>query len=756
MTLIDTLTVEGAAKGMVQARAAHELQDQEVVWLQDAFVNQPGLIQRRGGLTTSGASGFALGNNLDGRAPSAICSVYDPSGSLRIAVLYWKSVGAPAWELWAAVYDQNFTFIQKHYICGASSAFIKSGNPIVLSTAQATDGSVLIYGGEDYTKTANGFLARWWGGCPTTSILNNGSVGGTITTTINSVTATGLAADIAKLNPGTVLVGLGVVRSVDSSTSITLTQPATVTGSTAVIYAFADSLAVARSRGEISCAVASPGTITGYGTKFTEASWNATHEVAGQKLQFVDPIDGTLIATAVTSPTVAAAVNDTVMNANVVKNKSLAAYLYWELDSASGKRWGAVTSQRGRYPQELRGGLSTSYNGWQFFLNEADSIPASAQTAAPGGTSRVRIAGPNNPEVFDHSQADGDWFPVTSTVQNDPDGIAIMSGRNSVVIGKSKETFAVLGSSPDDFHLTKIADDGVLTCEAITRYGGDVIWLGRNGVWRFNGSSAPENIVLNTLGQYWQTIVANLNGQAASWDANGYPTYQARCFVFRDHLFINLVGAAGQFYNDSGSGNRRGSGLTQQQMVIYLPTGAVSFLTNFNFQGYIAGAAPSLQGDGVILFAQDASTSHFAILASSLFKNGNVSVDAFMTQNNTATMVDGVGPWFYMQSRLIAPQDGLLRKAWKQLAFQIRLSSAAKCWISTVSGLSQTITVVPTELVGVTGSGIFGTYKAQKLKFNLRDQYASFLIYEDKANRPTNLILGAWQWGYKLARRGSV
>ena len=179
MPLLQTTTAEGALKGMVTARAPHELEDQEVAYLQDAIINQPGFVSRRGAITGTTAITAA---NVDSQRPIAICPVTDPAGVQKIGVFYLKDTGT-ATEVWVAVFTTALAFIQKHIIVSALNTIISypQKNTFV-QVVPAVDGSVIISVRHRYDRQiATGIISpsapwathrilKWYGGCPPTSM----------------------------------------------------------------------------------------------------------------------------------------------------------------------------------------------------------------------------------------------------------------------------------------------------------------------------------------------------------------------------------------------------------------------------------------------------------------------------------------------------------------------------------------------------------------------------------------------------------
>lgn len=751
MPLLQTTTAEGALKGMVLARAPHELAEQEAAYLQDCIINQPGFVSRRGAITGTTAITAA---NLDSQRPAAVCTVTDPSGVQKIGVVYLKDTGT-SYEFWLSVFTTGLTFIQKHFMVAsfASSAVYPTRAWMVQCTP-GIDGSIIINIRSRYDRitsqaavspTAAHRTLRWYGGCPTTSQTSTPSTA-TITATQNSTTVTGAAAEIAKISfPGTVVNGLGVVATVVSTTQVELMFPAPkAIAAVATAYYVIDNLPVARARGRISCTSGVLAAITGYGTKFTEVSDRATVTPSGG-WDIYDPTTMKLVAQLNTNIIPFSSDTLAAVPTAVLASMSLKNYLLYAANNISFTWYNRfINASSGDTPRATKGSWWTTYKGLNISFNGLVETSSGSDAGDANTTSRMYVHGPRFPEIMDHSVSDGDWGDVVATRPGDPDGIACQGGNNTVILCKAQETFAVHGDDPSNFVIDKIADDGALTFESVTSYKGNPIWMGKNGIWMYDGVNEPENIIENTLGSRWQTLVDAFDGTSVTGDSSNYPLNQARCFVYKDYLFVNVTntGLINTIFTD---GTSRISNTLQ--LCIYMPTRAVSFLTNFNFQGYV-----KIGKNGYVLLPQSGSTTHHWFAVEGLFTQGAATTDVILTANSydSGVLSTSVGPWFHMESRKFDGGDGLWKKNWKQLAIEFNESSTKRMWLETVAGLN---TAGVRALLPFTGTGSF---LAARVKFRTRNQYMSFRLYEDIANRPATLILGAWQWGYKFARRGAV
>lgn len=759
MPLLQTTTAEGALKGMILGRAPHELQDQEVAYLQDALIHRPGFVDRRGAI--NGA--LSLGTNLSSKRPAGICTCYDPQGNLRVMVLYWRIVGT-YYALCGAVYSSSLTLLGNNVVSAVGTlahTVTPPTNPgrVVLCTP-SIDGGVLISAADGYGPQAWQSVVHWWGGYgPSLVDTAVGSV--TLTTTAESALFTGTTGEIAKLKPGVVVYNAGIVKEITSTTagSFISPNPNNFTGASTFNYGVTQHVGVVRTRGKISTspsASAGTGEVTGYGTRWKEATSDSDANPSWWIIR--NPTDGSIIGASAGSGV--DILSDTrAIYGSVFGNRSMVPY--WLFTYMGANPSGAFRAKGARpfaLPvqsddlgdvQFMRGWVTSNFRNYNLYANSCEdySRPMSL-TGTAKGTGRTWIGGPTRHDEFDHSHDDGNFFDVVSAGSGDSYAVAAMGGAAAHVTCKARETFALTGDDTDNFVPAKISDDGALSANAITRWQGSVIWLGRDGIWKYDGNGAPVNLVAESLGPEWAVRVAAFQTEGGGQDADGYPLNQAHCFVFRDHLFVNITntGSTHKVYTD---GVARTS--NTMQLMIYLPSNALSFLTNFNFVGYTPGWPPNAQQEGYVTLVQEGSTTHYLYPMSNFFTQGTTS-DGILTfaSYNSGTLGTSVGPWFHLESRKFDAGDGLWKKSWKQLAIEFNETLSKRMFLETVSGLNTTGVRAALPFTGT------GAFLAARVKFRSRDQYMSFRLYEDINNRPATLRLGAWQWAYKFARRGAV
>lgn len=763
MPLTRTATTEGAARGVVTVRAPHELTDNEVAWLQDGLVNQAGLIVRRNGIPAVGTFNKQVVTNAAGTArPVGVVSTYDPTGTLRIGILYidsWTSGTA----LWMSVYNNAYTFIQRHVVCQLTmdGLFTTGGLANVFSFAPLNDGGVAIYGADGLGVGAAGGLGIWYGGATATSSGTLGffSLANTISLVRNSAAVTGSAADVAKLTPGMIIYSVGVVRSVDSATTFSLIKP--YHGATNAAFAATTGISMApnvyNTAGLVSSVAA--GNLTGYGTKFKSMVDNTVGSSLGAYSGvMVSEMDDKVIA----DVTWGATTTDTQFTtATVAKNSSLEPHRLFVTvnDSPFGvyrqaQRQGLFT------PQKNLGGLVTSWKSYQIWANCAQYTTALAGYGIPPMSGRFWIGGPTYPYEVDQSRSGGSWDDLPSAHLVDTDITAVGATNNGVVFCKRKTTYFLSGIAAD-YQLDKLLDDGSLGPQSICNYKGGVIWCGKNGVYFFDGTGEPENLIEdNILPTYRSMVSAFLPGDntADAIDASQAKNV-VRVFVHLDHLFISLGGNVifGTVYNGNASTLQQ-----SQTIVMYLPNRACNFWSNFRISGFLPPT--NIDPSGYVLLISSTNTYHLINLDSIIDPD---SVQAGRRNDNFTVKTCSTGgttPSFYMETKKYDLGDALNRKVWKGLAIEAMVSNfvfpaagTAVLKVDYVVGLNTAGSALATSFPDTTPAlAQLPQFKAMRIKARARNQFLGYRIYEDPSNKPIYLQIGAWQMIYKPGRPGAI
>jgi hypothetical protein len=541
MATLQVETFDGLPGGMNLAQPAHTLEDFEARYLQDVLLDYPGLVRRRGPVRA--AAGFPTFT----KKGCGIVGTITPAGNYRVGVLVGDNSTGQFQMLSddfasAVAIPWNGTLPQDPYpIVDAKPALF--GGVVIGTSSQ--------YNAASPTQT----LAFWRGGNkPDYST-------GTISFTLGSRTVTGSGtAWLANISSGMYIFAntsdtsrgnftntlIGVVKSVDSNTQLTLLDPSPYTSTgQAYLATSIRGLQYRIMKGRITTSTSST-TVTGANTKFLSqgmnvGTWNIyrASDMAwvGRVATVNNEISVTLAANA------ALALNNE-------KYVALRGDGNWSLSTMGS--------------DNKVGFLSAFYAGRQWYANNGRALTR---------TSRVWFSDTGDPEGLDLSAFDGDFFDVSSSVGTDTPIKALVPAYNGLVIIKENETFAITGSSPTTFTLKKIHDDGTLSGMSAQPYGGGVIWAGVDGIFFYDGINVT-NLTENKLGDYYKNAVRNM-------DPN---TFRMWAMVVRGHYMLYVENMSPNVGVQKGALSYTPSALT---IVINLNTRAFSLFTNVAIRGFV-------------------------------------------------------------------------------------------------------------------------------------------------------------------------
>lgn len=714
-------TFEGVPSGMNLALPAQEIQDTEARYLQDILLDYPGIVRRRGPVQRiSNLPIFAT-------PVSALVQTLDPLGNSRIAVLRGDNVNG-----FFSVIAPSLTTAVDLAWNGAMPTSPPANPYRVVDSKQALGGGALV--GSTSAYSANGpvqTLAFWKGG-----YLANYTTG-TITGARNSATITGAGTSwLANAVAGMFLFAntddpftntyIGTIKSVDSNTQITLEKP-----SPYPITAKAYTIQSIRgwqprvTKGRITSATGST-TVTGSNTKFKTqkldtGTWNLYRASDLNWIGKVTTVNNDV------SITLAA-------NATIALNNERFIALRGDGD------WSISTQA---VADAKMGFLNAGYANRQWYANNGQRFEL---------TSRVWFSDTNDPEAVDLSPYDGDFIDILSSSGVNSPIKAIVPAYNSLLVFKENETFGIFGSSPTQFSVKKIDDDGTLSGMSCQPYGGGVLWAGRSGIHFFDGIQA-ENLTATKLGDYYKNMVRSFD-----------PTkYRMWSMIQRDHYFLFIESATPSVGVTKGSVSVTPNKLT---IVLNMISRAITVFTNFSIRGAIQ--LPSDVGEEV-WYVVNSNTQGFICRGADLFD----------TEGNDAIACDGgtAGPDFYFESKKYAFGDSMRKKLMKQLMMNY-LVQGDSLKIDTVLGLNNVgqtsistfpVTVLSWDQLGTTvpnwdqvpgnfptwDSVINSVFQPKRIKFLKRTQNFAFRIYQ-KSSGVTRVKLGPFALGYKLQRVGRI
>lgn len=802
MAAIQTQTFEGMSGGMNVAVPANQVSDAEARYIQDCLLDYPGLTRRRGPLAQiPGTPTFPT-------PVTGIVQTLDPTGSNRLAVLRGDTVNG---------YLSTLNATLSSYVDLPWNGALPSNPPtnpyrIVDSKASITGG---VWIGTSSQYNANGpvqSLALWRGA----SLADYAT--GTVTATRGSTTVTGAGTLwLANVTPGSFLFAstddggtlayIGVVKSVDSNTQLTLgvgsLYALTVkVYKTTSIRGFAPRVNV----GRITCATGSP-TVTGANTKFLSQGvnsgvWdlyrNSDYTWIGRVSVVNTEIGITLAANA------AIALN----NERYIAFRQNADYNLTTMSVADRKV----------------GFLNAVYAERQWFANLGQRFEL---------TPRIWFSDPSDPETVDMSPFDGNFVDVGSSRGVNSPIKALMPAYNALVVFKENETFGVFGSSPTQFEVRKIEDDGTLGGMSAQPYGGGVIWAGREGIHFFDGIQA-ENISQPKLGDFYKNLIRGFDPT----------TYRMWSMMMRDHYFLFIESATPNIAVIKGATSTTATKMT---IVVNMNTKAFTILTNVNIrgsvvmpadtgeetwfvvnsgtQGYlgdagtffdtygndtlvpdglgalgavtvtiaspgvftrvahglVAGDKVYLETTGTLPTGLVQDTQYF-VLATGLTADtfqlsptaAGAAINTSGAQSGTHTILRwSFAPDFFIESKKYNAGDSMRLKLFKMLAINY-LAQGDALKVDTIVGLNNIGRTAKTELLatvfiwdnlqaqygtwdnlGVTGSTwdllISSVFKPKRIKFLKRTQNFAFRIYQ-KSSNVTHVQVGPFDLAYKYQR----
>jgi hypothetical protein len=703
------------------AVAPQQLDDTECEYAQDWLFDLLGIIRMRGPVMPK--PGFTT----IPQPASGIAQTIDPNGVSRYAVL------------WGDTTQSNFGVLSSDFSSRVDipwNGYLPTtppGNPYYMVDAKAS------LGGGTWVGTSSAYdasgpnqtLAYWRGGNKADYSTGTATVarGAVNVTGAGTVWAGNVVAGeflFASTDDGYTMTYVGVVQSVNSSTSITLVDPSpypitTKAYKTTSIRGFCPRYGTGRittSTGSVQ--------VNGGATKFKTQGidsgvWNIYRASdwtwVGKVASVVSDIQVTLTANA------AIAMN----NEHYI---ALRADGDWSINTA------AVANRK-------VGFLNASYAGRQWYANNGQKFAF---------TTQIWFSDPNDPELVDLSPYDGQFIPIGSTTGANTPIKAIMPSYNCLVVIKDNETYGIFGSSPSNFAAKKIEDDGTLGGMSVQPYGGGVIWAGRDGIYFYDGVKA-NNMTKEKLGIYYKQAIRSFD-----------PTkYRLWSMIARNHYFLFFESVAPPYATVRGIASTTP---TTYCIVLNMETGAFTTATNVGIRGSII--LPASSGQTTWYIVNDATTGYICD-SSDLFDS---------TGRDTITSLGATpGPSPYIVSKKFKANDSLRLKLWKQLATNY-LAAGGPLKIDTIVGLNdigvtnttmlpatvytwdQITRIAPTwnalaQLYPTWDSVVNSVFKPKRIKFLKRTQNLAFRIYSAD-NNITQAVLGPYQLGYKFQRPGRI
>ena len=722
---IDLEPLPAPIDGINQKDDPEHIADTEALWLQDAILDTPGRIRRRGPLTDVGWD--------SGNANSPVSAQVSVSGAETeyVCLLCQKTIGNGV-AVGLAVNVPGFG----------------SSNDILL-TAEGSSAFPAIYGWQSVDK--NGRIlntwtskldvhagaseaahtnAFWYSGSSTNAVTPSGTpvVGSGKGTTA----VTGGSAFDSELVPGTYLYNkvssvqafIGVIKSIESASALTLEKGAqAVHGGTGNMIGYATKpFMLKHGKGRITTNTTSD-IVQGVGTKFLGAIGSV---YADTEWELYRRSDGVLIG-AVESSGIKSNVK-LVLTGNAAIGMVNEEYIAVPSlkDAAVGMLSVDVATQ------VMPGVVTTPWRGRFWYMN-SPNVERLQLFNDYDLTSRVMFSSLDDPEDLDWSQ-DGDWFDLASNIAGNDPILAAQGTDRALLIFKREEVVAVTGRTPSEFTPDVVLNDGLLHPSAVAPYKEGCVWAGKNDVYYFNGETI-EGLVKKQLGDSWSKLVQNI----VASDANVHYDKAAVVVVERDHAFI---------YLDNADPERdvvkvaSAENLNQLTLVVNLLTGAISTWKNAAFRDS---------------FSFNTSTGRKSYVVGYDTANGVaggdplvIDIDAAFTGTGAedSDFMEGMakGPDFYWETKRWSGPSEFLKKRVKRLRQQ---------FLSVTQGITAEV-VTGKDRGNITGVAI-GTLAASStfthqdiLLSTTLDEWIGFRFYE--VSGVTNASLGESLLFFKTQR----
>ena len=549
----------GAPEGLNQAMPATTLPDTYVRWAQDALFDQVGTIRRRGpfgliSLNDSTGANESQPTPVTSSTAERVLGTVGTKNPLGVQVLALfvhnnavdavdpssRATIAEAIKVYA--YDSSYRTKSKSTIrtFAATDADFTCDSTAIFYSTPALGGGAWISIVDDYipaSSTNAQTLVYWRGGVgkEATAGIASCTIGVTGATVHSTYTdqITNAGAVFGDITSGMFafdVVGgedyyLGVVKSVDSTSAITLEKKALRTALGATDEA--DSNTTSRTirftntrpyihnhgRGLITCAVpANNGAFTsGNEGGSGEGHWKSAGLGPTTGWALYKANDHTWIGNVKTIVNNASGTFNTLHNAaltNGVTNEEYVAYPVSYTMSAN-----AQASVAQRSITKFTGVFAATYQGYQWYAN--------CGVGAKGN--RVVFSASHNPESVDLSAdaADSIEVPGTKAIR----GIASSSA--GLLVFTADKTFIIRGNERNNFSLEELYPEGCLCTSSIVEYGGGVFWVSKSGFLLYDGGSV-RLLTKDNLGVFYTDSIKN-------FDASVDRVYS---FFYKNYLFV--------------------------------------------------------------------------------------------------------------------------------------------------------------------------------------------------------------------------
>ncbi len=835
----------GAVEGMNQAAPGTLIPDTFIRWSQDVLFDRAGLIRRRGPFSSSLSSIYNPDTVSNNEKVLNVVSCLNPLNERIIAVIvYSETSTGTVQNTKVYYYKKSGSAYSKQSGVSSLEAFLSKTSVDAKAAlgGGAWLGVIEQYGVSTTTAGERQALYYWRGGCGTEGTKTSGSI--TVTsTTIPISNTSGLTSGMfvyADTNKY-----IGVIKNVTTNTSITLEKlpfrQTAFTGS-GITLTFKNIRPYMHRHGR------------GLITK-TDADGSGAHDIISGDIGTSS--EGHFAAANINGYNLYRAsdnawigdVTSVYSNDSTKANKTLTIGSTHGAFSMSADEYIAVYHAAEASPLAADGRTAFSAADNKAFTGVFTATYAGLQWFGCMGVSeesnRIVFSASHDPEAVDLSKdaADSIIIPGIQKMR----GIA--SSNSGLVVLMEDKIYLIRGNTRASFSLELLFPEGCICNSSIIETGGGVVWASRAGILYYDGATV-RNLTSNNLGVYYSDGVTSFDPDAdtchgfmyrdyvffhfTKWSSDYKmtryePVYAvggewASSVVEDNNTIVDAASVAGAGLAGQSWQNFVGDNLTWEDIgvnvneplgwdyeeetstsitfAIYMPTGAITTLSNFPFSGATFDDG-SLGLNALVGVTREATNA----------SNGNrvdlYNIDTMLdsgTDGEDHALSDGAprrGPDMYMQTKHYTVGDPILKKWFQRLMLNLLLERGAvrvdfidaedkdtfdvynlkhRNWeVFIEKGLTWDlveVSVLPKITSPASSSWsnlasenytwltlLFADYERQTKRFSLRQPTLGFRLYQLNnyrepyqtiATKPQRIQADAWNIGYKPLRGGRL
>ena len=717
----------GAVEGMNQAAPGTLIPDSFVRWSQDVLFDRAGLVRRRGpfGSALAANSIVATSGSTEERVIS-VTSCLNPLNERIVANVVYRKTSDGVQNTRLYFYKDASTLANDDMIkqAGESVLVAPFGLSTVVDSKAALGGGAWIgllekYGVAKDVAGSRQALYFWRGGCGVEGTKTPSSNVSYDNTTISISDTSGLTSGMFVYADTNKYVG--VIKQVNSDNIILEKKPfkqTAFTGTNVLTFKNVRPYIHRHGRGLITKTFCNNGNpshphaiISGDAGTLSEGHWGAAGIGEGGYSVY-SAKDNTWIGNIRTNDGNDSDVTNIsailLANQHIVKDFNADEYVMFKVDQAEPS---ALVSTR--TATNFTGVFNATYANYQWF----------GCLGLENDTNRIVFSATHDPEAVDLSKdaADSIIIPGNQEMR----GMA--SSASGLVVFMEDKTYLIRGNTRFNFSLEVLYPQGCISSASIVETGGGVMWASRAGILYYDGASV-RNFTADNLGVYYSDGVTTFNPD----NDNCYG------FLYRDYAFFHFTnwnntytmtryepiyanewadgvitdddntivdaatsaaeGLAGQSWTDFKPDKLTWSDISvaknepigwdyeaerpdNMTFAIYLPTGAITTISNFAFRG--ATFQESLAGlKALIGFTRAPTYTDEDVLIN------NQIADIIQIDTMLDSIADGfdhaqsctchrLGPDLYLQTKHYIVGDPMLKKWFQKLMINLMLERGA-------------------------------------------------------------------------------